>query len=89
MKYTSADGHEYADEDVQRWCEDYERGEFPEGEHSTGKIVYGRPPRTDAHTTTLTVKVPVGLKKAIAAKAKQEGVTTSALVRQQLVQANI
>ena len=63
MKYKSADGKTYTDEDIEKWCESYELGEFPEGEFSTGEIVHGRPPRTGFEQTILTVKIPVGLKK--------------------------
>ncbi len=86
MKYKSIDGQTYTDADIEKWCESYDRGEFPEGEYSTGEIVHGRPPRTGAEQTILTVKIPVGLKKALNSKAKQAGITTSALVREQLVQ---
>ena len=87
--YEAADGTIFTDNDINRWCEYYDRGEFPPGEHSTGEIVHGKPPRTGAEQTSLTIKVPVGLKKAINAKAKSAGISTSAFVRNQLVQACI
>lgn len=42
--YTAADGREVTEEMIDRWCEAYERGEFPEGERTVGGVVRGRPP---------------------------------------------
>lgn len=43
-KYTAANGMTFTDEDIDRWCEYYDRGQFPPGEHTVGEVVMGRPP---------------------------------------------
>lgn len=80
-EYVAADGRRFTDEDVDRWCESYERGEFPEGERTVGRAVMGRPPLSGEGTATMSIKVPVGMKRAIERKARSEGVTTSAYAR--------
>ena len=42
--YTTANGQVVTDEMIDAWCESYERGEFPDGEHTVDGIVHGRPP---------------------------------------------
>ena len=37
--YTAANGQVVTDEMIDAWCESYERGEFPDGEHTVGGIV--------------------------------------------------
>lgn len=83
-EYVAANGQVITDEMINRWCESYEKGEFPEGEKTVGKVVYGRPPLSSEGTVTLSVKVPIGMKVAIEQKAKEEGVGTSAFVRSAL-----
>lgn len=41
--YTAANGQVVTDEMIDAWCKSYERGEFPDGEHTVGGIVHGRP----------------------------------------------
>ena len=89
MRYETSDGKVYTDEDINRWCEAYERGEFPEGEEATGVVVSGRPPQANAQTTTITCKVPVGMKVALKKKAEQQGMTTSAYIRSALLNATL
>lgn len=79
--YTAANGMEYTDEMIDRWCEAYERGEFPDGEHTVGTVGAGRPPLSGDKTVTLTVKLPASMKVAAQRKAKQEGISTAAYVR--------
>ena len=40
--YTTASGQVVTDEMIDAWCEAYERGEFPDGEHTVGGIVHGQ-----------------------------------------------
>lgn len=54
MSYWAANGMEIKDAMIDRWCESYERGEFPDGERSTGRVVMGRPPLSSDRTETLT-----------------------------------
>ena len=39
--YTTASGQVVTDEMIDTWCESYEHGEFPDGEHTVGGIVHG------------------------------------------------
>ena len=79
--YIAANGMEFSDEMIDRWCEAYERGEFPEGEHSVGGVVMGRPPLSGDKTVTLTIKLPAGMKAAVMRRAKEEGTSAAAYVR--------
>lgn len=83
--YIAVNGQEITDEMIDRWCDAYERGEFPDGEHTVGEIVMGRPPLSSEGTVSLNIKVPAGMKVAIAKKAKKNGMTTSAYARGVLV----
>ena len=42
-KWAAANGQEITEEMVGRWCDAYERGEFPECERTVGGVVHGRP----------------------------------------------
>lgn len=81
MSYYAANGQEITDAMIERWCAAYEKGEFPEGERSTGKVAYGRPPLSSDKTSTITIKLPLGMKEAIQRRAKQLGLTTSSYAR--------
>jgi hypothetical protein len=80
-KWIAANGQEITEEMIDRWCSSYERGEFPEGEHSAGAVVHGRPPLSTEGTATISVKVPIGMKCAVEQKAKSAGMSTSAYAR--------
>ena len=82
--YTAANGQEITEEMIDRWCDAYERGEFPEGEHTVGEVVYGRPPLSSEGSAVLSIKVPISMKKAIERQAQKEGMTTSAYARSAL-----
>ena len=71
--YTAANGQVVTDEMIDAWCESYERGEFPDGEHTVGGIVHGRPP--------LSGEIPLGMKEAIRRRAAAEGMTPSEFAR--------
>ena len=64
-----------------RWCSYYERGEFPPGERSDGEVVYGLPLLSSEATVVLSIKVPIGMKRALQANASAAGTTTSAYAR--------
>ena len=76
MSYIAANGQEITEAMIGSWCDAYERGEFPEGE-----VVMGRPPLSAEKTTTVTVKIPVGMKATLTKKAEERGTTMSAYVR--------
>lgn len=40
----ASDGTVVTDEMIDCWCDAYERGTFPKGEHTVSGIVDGRPP---------------------------------------------
>ncbi len=44
MRYKAIDGQEITEEMINNWCSSYDKGEFPEGEYTVGKVVMGRPP---------------------------------------------
>ena len=81
MSYTAVNGQEITDAMIDGWCNAYERGEFPEGEHTIGKVVMGRPPLSAENTTSVTVKIPAGMKAALVHKAEEQGTTMSAYIR--------
>lgn len=85
MSYIAPNGQEITDEMIDRWCESYERGEFPEGERSAGPVVMGRPPLSSGQTVSLTIKLPTGMRAAIKRKAEAAGTTTSAYARSVLI----
>ena len=58
--YIAANGQALTDEQIDGWCDAYEQGEFPEGEHTVGRVVHGRPPLSVASAETISIKVPVG-----------------------------
>lgn len=80
----AANGQEITDEMIERWCDAYERGEFPKGERTVGGVVYGRPPLSEEGSVTFSVKIPVGMKKAIEKQAQKEGVSMGAFARSAL-----
>lgn len=41
-KRFAPDGREITEEMIGRWCEAYEKGEFPEGEHTVGGVICGQ-----------------------------------------------
>lgn len=81
MSYTAANGRKIDDEMIDRWCEAYEQGGFPSGEHTVGEVVMGRPILSAEKTTTLTIKLPASMKAALNRKAKTKGTTMSNYLR--------
>lgn len=79
--YVAANGAKITDEMIDRWCESYENGEFPEGERTVGRVVYGRPPLSTEGTAVISIKVPIGMKRALEREASSEGVSVSAYAR--------
>ncbi len=80
----AANGQEITEDTIDRWCDAYDRGEFPEGEHSVGKVVHGRPPLSSEGSVTFSIKIPLGMKKAIERQAESEGVSMGAYARSAL-----
>jgi hypothetical protein len=44
---------------INDWCSSYDKGEFPEGEHTVGEVVIGRPPLSFKKTESTTPKAPI------------------------------
>lgn len=65
---------------VDKWCEAYDKGEFPDGEYSTERIWYGVP--TPTLSKTITFKVSESLEKSIKSRAKQLGISASDFCRE-------
>lgn len=80
----AANGQVITDEMIDRWCEAYEAGEFPEGEHTVGDVVRGRPPLSSEGTVTFSMKIPIGMKAAVEKRAAEEGISMGAFVRDAL-----
>lgn len=76
--YKAPDGSLISEEAIGRWNEAYEQGEFPEGEHTVGAAVIGKP---QPQLATVTFKAPVGMKRALEEKAREDGVSVSEYVR--------
>ena len=53
-RWVAANGQEITEEMVGRWCDAYERGEFPEGERAVGGVVRGRPPLSAEGTAEMS-----------------------------------
>lgn len=81
MSYTAANGQEITEAMIDRWCKAYEQGEFPKGERTAGGVVMGRPPLSSDETVTVAIKMPAGMKAALARKAEKHGTTMSAYAR--------
>ena len=80
--YIAANGQTITEEMIDNWCASYEKGEFPQGEHTVGNVMQGRPPLSTDKTTTLTIKIPIGMKAALIKKAKERGQTASGYTRE-------
>lgn len=84
MSYIAAKGQEITEAMIERWCDAYDRGEFPEGDRTVGGVAMGRPPMSADKTVTVGVKMPSGMKAALTSKAKQRGMSMSAYAREVL-----
>ena len=74
-------GQVVTDEMIEGWESALERDEWPAGWTNVGEIVEGRLPKSTPETVTLSIKVPLAMRRAIEAEAKSNGKTTSAYVR--------
>ena len=75
-------GKVVTDEIIADWESALERDEWPSGWVNVGDVVDGRLPKAAPETVTLSLKVPAAMKMSIEHKAKSEGVTVSAYVRE-------
>ena len=88
MQYMTASGQKFTDEDIKKWSKCYDNGEFLPNSETTS-VISGKPAHEKPQTATITLKVPIGMKEALKNRAKQEGMTTSAYIRNALVSASL
>lgn len=69
------------DEMIAGWESALERDEWPSGWVNVGEIVEGKLPKAAPETVTLSLKVPVAMKRALEKEAKAEGKSTGAYAR--------
>ena len=74
-------GQVVTDEMIATWAQALDNDEWPSGWTNVGDVVDGRLPKTAPKTVTLSLKVPVAMKKALDNEAKAEGKSTGAYVR--------
>lgn len=79
--HISGSGKVVTDEMIDCWEDALERDEWPSGWMNVGEIVEGKLPTSLSDAVTLSVKIPVGMKVALAHNAKEHGQTLSAYVR--------
>lgn len=66
---------------IAEWESSLERDEWPSGWENVGEIVEGALPKSSTETVTLSLKVPVGMKRALEKEAESEGKSTGAYAR--------
>lgn len=76
------DGQIITDEKLNAWERGYAQGTFPEGERNLSQVIHGSPCSLSSEgSETLSVKIPVAMKRALIATAREQQLTTSELVR--------
>jgi len=70
---------------IDGWSSALDDDRWPAGEKNVGKVIVGRPPLSTEGSAVLSVKIPPAIKRAYEQEAKDEGITTSELVRSVLV----
>ncbi len=74
-------GKVVTDEMIADWESALERDDWPDGWVNVGEVVEGKLPKVAMDTVTLSLKVPVGMKRALEREAKLEGKSTGAYAR--------
>lgn len=69
------------DEMIANWETALECDEWPDGWVNVGEVYEGRLPKTTAETVTLSIKIPLAMKKALEKEATVEGKSTGAYAR--------
>lgn len=77
-------GYPVTQADIDRWNEAYDKGELPKGYSFDGEVKQGRPRLFADGTSSLTVRIPVGLKNYVTNKASERGISVSDYVREVL-----
>lgn len=79
--FKAVDGTLVTEKMIDAWEEALDRDEWPEGSYSVGPVIHGRPPLSSEGSAVISVKVPVGMKRAVEREAKNEGLSVSEFVR--------
>lgn len=80
--FTALNGQTVTDEKMETWEQSYAQGTFPPGEKNLGQVINGAPRSLSPEgSETLSVKIPVAMKRAITASARNQNISTSELVR--------
>ncbi len=69
------------DEMIAGWESALERDEWPAGWTNVGEVFDGELPKTSRESVTLSLKVPIAMKRALEKEAKAEGKSTGAYAR--------
>ena len=77
----AANGTVVTEQMLDSWSSALDRDEWPEGWASKGEVVYGRPPLSVGGSSTLSIKVPTAMKKALEREAKAHGTSTGNYAR--------
>lgn len=69
--FAAIDGQKITDEKLTAWEREYAQGTFPEGERNLSQGIHGSPRSLSSEGgETLSVKIPVAMKRALIATAK-------------------
>ncbi|MBQ9001499.1 MAG: hypothetical protein IJ087_06565 [Eggerthellaceae bacterium] len=79
-KVIAENGVAVTEEMIASWCEALDADEWPKGWHNVGKAIDGKPPSQSA-TETISIKVPLAMKSAVDREARNNGISTSAYLR--------
>lgn len=80
----SENGIAVTPEMLDEWCSAYESESLPEGYSYDGPTRVGRPRLTNEQMTTMTIRIPLSQKEALAKAAKEKGMSFSGYVREVL-----
>lgn len=69
------------DEMIAGWESTLEQDKWPEGWVNVGEVFDGGLPKTSRESVTLSLKVPVSMKKALEREARAKGKSTDAYAR--------
>ena len=80
----SENGIAVTPEMLDEWCAAYESGSLPKGYSYDGPTRVGRPRLANEQMATMTIRIPLSQKEALAKAAKEKGMSFSGYVREVL-----
>ncbi len=80
-KIVAENGKVITDEIINEWENALENDQWPCGWINVGEIIESKLPKKTPDTVTLSLKVPVAMKRALEQEAKNEGKSTGAYAR--------